>query len=102
MAEEEKRRAEGPGSDPDKLNEEEFMIRDAEDDGSGSPFANGIGIIDSPESIHLQLQNLGIAGNRYSLDSIDDAAKEFLECCMYSRIDPDDESLVDIVINRAD
>ncbi|MBR6205342.1 MAG: hypothetical protein IKQ60_09975 [Candidatus Methanomethylophilaceae archaeon] len=99
MAEEDRRGAEEPEDGPAKLDEDEFVIRDVEGDGRSSPFAGCLDLIDSPEGVRYQLESMGIVGNSYSLDSIDEAA---LECCRYLIGDPELEADVDTILSRAD
>jgi len=84
------------------LKDEEFVIDESEDVNDVIPFIDDMGFLRSPRDIEYHMAEWGISDNRYSLDTIDDTAREYLASSKYMCKHKEDEHKLDIIIARSE
>ena len=102
MSEDEKNKFEEKTDKSLNLKDEEFVIDENDDDDVFEPFIDDKGFFSTSRHIEYHMREWGISGNRYSLDEIDDTAREYLSSFKHRCKLRDDEAKLDIIIARSE
>jgi len=83
------------------IKDDEFVI-DENDDEEFDPFIDELGLFRTTHRIEYHMAEWGIKGNKYSLDAIDDAVRDYLDMSKHLCRSRDDEHKLEIIIRRSE